>query len=394
MEQARLQAYYDNFPNIDDATSSTGLDIMEAIEFTQSILRTLPSGNVTERSTMCHVLTNLFANQNMQCLFFDSAHGKNLHDASRNLAEIDLEDRPFVLKLNSSEGLRGNMQPKTENGVIKLARILSNAINQNQSHPLMEDIRKRLAKAHNISRKDINFKTVYVGSFNVVYTLKNSTNISVESLVKVREKLKNQFEEFISSKIHPLFYRPSFDISFFDERGNKTFPSKAEIHEVGPPGCTEKYFQPAKWTRYGLNVIGKYEDGDTWLDPFLHPGNWYRAFHGTGNARSEDFGHLDQCFDDKYAPVNALANIYENGFNKARIAVYGAGVYCSPNPKIPEKQFTKAVDVNTQLGKKKFKCMLQVAVNPNGVRFVKQADIWVVPNPQDIRPYGILIKEV
>jgi hypothetical protein len=37
--------------------------------------------------------------------------------------------------------------------------------------------------------------------------------------------------------------------------------------------------------------------------------------------------------------------------------------------------------------------MLQVAVNPNGVKFTKYDDIWVVPDPKDIRTYGILIKE-
>ncbi|CAF1034246.1 unnamed protein product [Rotaria sordida] len=333
MEQAKLKAYYDSFPNIDDATNSTGLDVREATEFTESILRQLPSGDVAERSTMCHVLANLFANQNIPILFFDSAHGKNLHDASRNLAEIDLEDRPFVLKLKSSEGLKGSMRSETEHGKIKLARILNNAIDQKQSHPLMEDIRKRLSKAHKIDKNDIDFKIFYVGLFNVVYTLKDSTNISVESLIKLRKKLKHQFEQFIDAKIHPLFYRPSFDISFFNERGNRTFPSKSETHKVGPPGHTKRYFQPALWTRYGLNVIGKYEDGDTWLHPFLDPGNWYRAFHGTGNARSEDFGHADQSFDEQFASVDAVANIYKKGFKTARIAVYGAGVYCSPNPK-------------------------------------------------------------
>lgn len=39
---------------------------------------------------------------------------------------------------------------------------------------------------------------------------------------------------------------------------------------------------------YGLKVLGKFSD-DTWIDPFRHPGNWYRAYHGTKNAKLQDF---------------------------------------------------------------------------------------------------------
>ncbi|CAF3882566.1 unnamed protein product, partial [Rotaria sp. Silwood1] len=51
------------------------------------------------------------------------------------------------------------------------------------------------------------------------------------------------------------------------------------------------------------------------------------------------------------------------------------------------------VKLNTKMGEKVFKIMLQVAVNPDGVR-VANEDIWVVQQPEDIRTYGILIKEI
>jgi len=52
------------------------------------------------------------------------------------------------------------------------------------------------------------------------------------------------------------------------------------------------------------------------------------------------------------------------------------------------------VTIETQRGPKTFKAMLQVAVNPDGVIFTSHDDIWRVPNPANIRAYGILIKEV
>ena len=140
-----------------------------------------------------------------------------------------------------------------------------------------------------------------------------------------------------------------------------------------------------------MNVLGKYAN-DSWLDPFQDPKNWYRAFHGTGNAQGQDFGSQNQSYDSQGAPVDAMSSIYKTGFRPARVNFHGDGVYCSPNPTFPEHGYVGAVSLDTRNGKKSFKCMLQVAVNPDGVK-IANSDIWVVPDPEDIRPYGLLIKE-
>ncbi|CAF3677989.1 unnamed protein product [Rotaria sp. Silwood1] len=176
--------------------------------------------------------------------------------------------------------------------------------------------------------------------------------------------------------------------------GNKTFTNPNETHQVGPPGKTKTYISPDGWTRYGFKVLGKYQDGNAWLHPFKDPGNWYRAFHGTGRAQAVDFGNDKQSFEKQYAPVDAVASIFENGFRPARITVHGDGVYCSPNPKFPENGYVATVELDTQEGKKKFKCMLQVAVNPDAVRFTKDKDIWVAPNPEDIRPIFLELESI
>lgn len=278
-KQAALKSYYDSFPDVDKATNDATPDVEKAEQFTKSILNNKPSGNVTERDTACHVLNQLFGSEEQECLFYDSANGIDLHDASGNLADINSQDKPFVLKLISSEGLGGSNDPKTEQNDVKLAEILNNVIEQNETHPVIEDIRDRLAKAHGVDKKYIVIKSVYAGTFNVVYTVLDLVQQAAEKVTKIAEKLKTQFDQFVSAKIHPLLYRPSFDISFFDTRGNKTFGSQSETHQVGPPGKTKSYTTPSGWTRYGLKVLGKYED-DKWLHPFGDIENWYRAFHG------------------------------------------------------------------------------------------------------------------
>lgn len=161
---------------------------------------------------------------------------------------------------------------------------------------------------------------------------------------------------------------------------------------IGPKGKKQRYVQPSGWTRYGQRVLGKYTDGNDWLEPFNGRKNWYRAYHGTKNAKAEDFKNSNENFDPKGASVDAMASIYKDGFQKARIGHYGAGVYCSPNPLFPEKDYVSPVEIDTELGRKQFKFMLQVSMNPEGVT-ISTDDIWLVGDPKNIRPYGILIKE-
>ena len=388
-----LKVYYDSFPSIDEVTDDRRPEVREAKAFTQSILRELPSGNVTERATVCHVLNNVLQSQNIQCLFFDGDHGKGLRDASGILGELGSKDRPFVLKLNSSDGLGNSIAPKTEHGVIRQAQQLTAAIDKNESHPLIEDVRNRLSKAHQTRKENICLKSFSAGSLYLTYAINNWTESDLQSLPLLPKRLKDNFEHYASAKVHPLLCRPAFDISMFDPRGNKTFSDTQERHNVGPPGRTQTYLSPAGWTRYGLKVLKKYSNRDNWLEPFGDPGNWYRAFHGTGRASADDFNKSKQSFEKRFAPVDAMASIHKTGFRKARIRAHGAGVYCSPDPTFPERGYVGAVECDTQQGKKSFKCMLQVAVNPDGVTFTEDAKIWVVPNPEDIRPYGILIKE-
>ena len=149
----------------------------------------------------------------------------------------------------------------------------------------------------------------------------------------------------------------------------------------------KEYTQPTGWTRYGLSVLGKYGD-DKWLHPFNDPGNWWRAFHGTRNAAVYNV-----------QPADAMANIHNNGFQPARRAAYGPGVYCSPKPTTAEgyaAQITMPIRDNNGNQQKRFKFMLQVAVKPGAMTLTARSNdnIWAVQDKDNIRAYGILIKEI
>lgn len=385
-----IKRFYDTFPNIEATINENDRNLNEAKQLTESILNNMPSGDVAELTTVCHVLQQILQKYGIECLFFDSTHGKNLKDAFMNLPDLESNNRLFVLKLNSIEGLGGINAPKSEHELIQLVERMNTAIENGRSHPVVDDVLDRLSKAHHIDQKHISIMNVYDDKFNIVYKVENVA----EPLQLLSEKLKERFPQFDCAKIHPLFGRPTFDISCFDARGNKTFPYPADTYDIGPPGRTQCYQQAARWTRFGLNVMGRYKDGDHWLHRFKDPRNWYRAYHGTKNARAIDFNRLLDDVDEKYACLDACSNIYEKGFCKARVTAYGPGVYCSPNPEYIDDHYAGSVEIDTHQGRKKYKCMLQVAVNPYGVILTKDRNIWVAAEPEHIRPYGILIKEV
>ncbi|UJR32718.1 hypothetical protein I4U23_020177 [Adineta vaga] len=390
-KQEELRDCYDNYPNVDDVINRDTPDMKKADELTESLLSTQPSGKVTDKNTVFHALNNLMADNNQECVFFDSKQGMKLHDASANLTDLNVKERPFVLKLKSNEDFVDYRDPKDKIFDLKVIKTLDSAIEQNESHPVIDDIVEKLAKAHDTDKSNIVVKNVYLGSFNIVYTVNDITSNVVKKLTSAYRKLKEQFKQFVAAKIHPLLFRPSFDIAQFDAGGDKTFAAPSS-HQVGPPGRTKEYISPVGYTRYGLKVLGKYET-DEWLHPFGIPGNWYRAFHGTGRATAADFGKSGEPIDREFACVDAASNIHKTGFRKARIHFHGEGVYCSPKSTFVEEGYAGEVTMDTIEGKKKFKMMLQVAVSPDDVKIVGN-DIWVVSHPESIRTYGILIKEV
>lgn len=123
-EQAELKAYYDRFPDIDENIDETELNLTQVEELTESILHESSLADAEEWTTVYRVLHSLLEIQGIKCLFFDSTQEKNLHDITGNLAELDLEDRPFVVKLNNSDGLGDSVEPKTEYEAIRFVYVI------------------------------------------------------------------------------------------------------------------------------------------------------------------------------------------------------------------------------------------------------------------------------
>lgn len=146
-----------------------------------------------------------------------------------------------------------------------------------------------------------------------------------------------------------------------------------------------EYKRPYGWKRIAIKVVGRYQNDD-WLGPNgirmdeVH-GEWPVSYHGTN--------------------MGSAKMILKEGYKPGPRALYGKGIYTSPNLEMVERLYAQEF---THRGKT-YKMILQNRVNPdrrNGnLEIIRAsqtgvgADYWLSPAyNDDVRPYGILIREV
>ncbi|CAG8595888.1 10285_t:CDS:1 [Paraglomus occultum] len=136
-----------------------------------------------------------------------------------------------------------------------------------------------------------------------------------------------------------------------------------------------QYRRPCGWKRFALKVAGKYDNGDnTWLG--IDKRAWPVSYHGT-------------------AKYNAKS-ISEEGYqlSKGKRFAFGRGVYSTPDVNLAERYATEFL-----FDGKKYVIVIQNRVNPkNLVKLTTTAEAgvgeyWISKAGEDVRPYGICIKE-
>ena len=147
----------------------------------------------------------------------------------------------------------------------------------------------------------------------------------------------------------------------------------------------EEFIWPAGWRKLALHVTERYNkndrDGNPWLD---RDQGWPVAFHGTSGSH-----------------VRGIRDIVCNGFlprggesTPRNGEIFGVGIYCTPDPKFAAK-YASNEPLVTSSGLK-LEIVFQVRVRPGG--YEEHAHThgrgWVIKRKEDIRPCGILLREV
>merc|ERR1712137_1306730 len=157
-----------------------------------------------------------------------------------------------------------------------------------------------------------------------------------------------------------------------DKRGDRHYPSMDAPPSLRRGG--KWYDMPCNGElKRGLSVLGKFDQGDNrWLHEDGIEGEWAVSYHGTG--------------------LHKGASIAENGF----VWSHGQrGIYSTPHLEVAFK-YASVVEH----GGKCYQVVVQNRVNPSKVQEVQMSRrrggrhvLWVVPWEDDIRPYGLILRE-
>jgi hypothetical protein len=223
------------------------------------------------------------------------------------------------------------------------------------------------------------------------------------------EELSDAAKEELVQRQNFENYQPPSNITFdeVDPLFMNTFISNKELFDgkghnlIGKWAHGENrggrpYTPPDGWIGFGLNVIGKYDNGNNdWLACNGRPGEWCVAYHGTCcNSNSDQIKQtIKIILEQNLKPGGGQAYSSHDDANHPGQKV-GVGVYCSPSPVVIEG-YAGTMEVNGH----NYKVAFMLRVKPDKIRYSSsRTDYWVLNagngDFSEMRPYRFLIKKV
>ena len=196
----------------------------------------------------------------------------------------------------------------------------------------------------------------------------------------------SKFYEIKLLKNNLLIEKYKIDQKYFDNRGNFLVPNSRNNIFRGK----ELYDPPYGWIGIGLKVLGKYKDGNNWLEDISNNSEWAIAYRGIGYNKDNKSGKIFNIL--KYfilKDFNIVINSFQSKLNDIR---HGGevkdGIYLTPYINIAEK-YTDCISFNNQ----KYKVLLMAKVKIDKIREPEGSNFWVLNN-EDIRIYRVLLKKI
>ena len=223
-------------------------------------------------------------------------------------------------------------------------------------------------------------------------------NDNVNNFVKSKEFFssynQNQHENHIFNLIkeikiltkYLLFKECQISLDNFDCKGNCVNPNSSCNIIRG----TEIYDPPYGWLGIGLNVEGKYDNGNNdWLNNNTSSSKWAIAYHGISTKLSSDkIKKLLNYIITNNGIKKLISKMKSNSNDKRHSKKVGEGIYLCPQLKIAEK-YTGIITFND----KRYKVLLMAKVYIDEIREPENTNFWVL-DEKYIRIYRVLFKEI
>jgi hypothetical protein len=350
--------------------------------------------DVWDPNAALHILGAIAQHQNLEFAIVPQPDAKVVSDSWNNPSDFAMANGIIT---EGSLSILGSTAPQhqAKGFALHLAKDLRSVkATRADTQAFVADVKAKIAQLYHVPIDQIIITSLREGSTIVDFTF------VYHGLPPATRPLAAEYEQvfgdnFLGCTIHPSFVQLQIQPETFAPEWNRDF-SIAGNCPVNEHRGRIPYKPPAGWKRFGLKVIGKFADGDTWLGSSNGPGEWCVAYHGT--------------------PSTNVRSITENPLRAGPVNAYGYGIYCTPDYRIAESYTRDTLVLNTQAGPKRFKYIFMCRVNTSSichcqtcpcphatdprftVHMTTAQGYWFVNanNAQSrcIRPYGILIKEV
>ena len=265
-------------------------------------------------------------------------------------------------------------------------------LNDEKERKLFHDkLRKKLSKEYNIEEEDIIITFPRKGSYMVTVIFKSKDfSLNKSDLLKKFQKEKDELGLLKDIESGIILGGCKLRPEMLDNRGNNKDGGWAPD---GEKRGGELYLPPKGWIGYGLKVLDVYSDNNNWIGMNNGPGEWSVAYHGVARAQN------NPKEVSKIAGLIVTGGFKPSTWGKAADdpdlrhpgKKCGHGVYCTPDINYAE-QYAGITELNNE----KYKCVLMLRVNPKKIRqsSTYQKEYILEPDPNEIRPYRILLKKV
>jgi hypothetical protein len=346
--------------------------------------------DLSDETASLHVCAAIASQNNLGFALMPSPSAEVMSDAWNKSADFAMENDILT---ESSMFLLSSNCPAHQTKAISL-RLEGdlNALEADKTAKarFIEDARTKIAAVHEVNPMDVVILPLTAGSTVVPYLLPRGSG----ALSAIQQRYAAQFgPSYLGHQIHPSFTQLQINPATFVPSWNRDFGNPAMCPQ-GERRGNQPYIPPAGWRRFGMNVLGKFIDGDTWLGMSNVAGEWCIAYHGT-----------------KY---HCLRDMTEGPPRAGTTNYFGYGIYCSPDPAVAAG-LAKVIEVPVGTSTVRCSYMFMCRVNTRSIHrctqstceFAKDPNytlhmttyhgIWFVncqnQNYQNIRPYGLLVKE-
>ena len=247
---------------------------------------------------------------------------------------------------------------------------------KNERNKMNELIKKELSKGLQIKEEELIIKEFIKSKneYRILLVFKSNYNqeLKKDILSKIFKNSKNDLKHFSKIEKVPIIETMRLNTSMLDPKGNNKHDSNWGKDELRGG---EIYNPPVGFHRYGLNVLGKYDNGNNdWLSYDNRKGEWCISYTGLSGYIKDINANIENDNDIKH-PGKKVGN----------------GVCCWIYSNMP-----KIKSVPIKINGTKYIIVLMVRVKPDKIRIPEtDNNIWVVNGtPDEIRPYGILLQKV